>query len=84
MTKITLNKIHLDTDLGGDLDDMCALAMLLRSIHLDHVVPPQQRRVPIARRDPAARPPAARHIQLATPIRAVRHQLRLAPREGVD
>jgi inosine-uridine nucleoside N-ribohydrolase len=25
-----MNKIHLDTDLGGDLDDMCALAMLLR------------------------------------------------------
>jgi purine nucleosidase len=23
-------KIHLDTDLGGDLDDLCALAMLLR------------------------------------------------------
>ncbi len=23
-------KIHLDTDLGGDLDDICALAMLLR------------------------------------------------------
>ena len=27
---MTLQKIHLDTDLGGDLDDMCALAMLLR------------------------------------------------------
>lgn len=25
-----MNKIHLDTDLGGDLDDLCALAMLLR------------------------------------------------------
>jgi len=25
-----MNKVHLDTDLGGDLDDMCALAMLLR------------------------------------------------------
>src|SRR5579862_4480746 len=23
-------KIHLDTDLGGDLDDLCALALLLR------------------------------------------------------
>jgi inosine-uridine nucleoside N-ribohydrolase len=23
-------KIHLDTDLGGDIDDICALAMLLR------------------------------------------------------
>jgi inosine-uridine nucleoside N-ribohydrolase len=23
-------KVHLDTDLGGDLDDLCALAMLLR------------------------------------------------------
>lgn len=30
-------KIHLDTDLGGDIDDLCALAMLLRwpgDIHL--------------------------------------------------
>src|SRR5437868_5341050 len=25
-----MNKIHLDTDLGGDIDDVCALAMLLR------------------------------------------------------
>jgi purine nucleosidase len=25
-----LTKIHLDTDLGGDIDDICALAMLLR------------------------------------------------------
>jgi purine nucleosidase len=24
-------KIHLDTDLGGDIDDVCALAFLLRS-----------------------------------------------------
>jgi purine nucleosidase len=24
-------KIHLDTDLGGDIDDLCALAMLLRA-----------------------------------------------------
>ncbi|MGI8483622.1 MAG: nucleoside hydrolase, partial [Thermomicrobiales bacterium] len=24
------NLIHLDTDLGGDLDDLCALAMMLR------------------------------------------------------
>ena len=23
-------KVHLDTDLGGDMDDLCALAMLLR------------------------------------------------------
>src|SRR5919108_889246 len=23
-------KIHFDTDLGGDIDDLCALAMLLR------------------------------------------------------
>ena len=23
-------KIHLDTDLGGDIDDLCALVMLLR------------------------------------------------------
>ena len=25
-----VQKIHLDTDLGGDIDDLCALAMLLR------------------------------------------------------
>ena len=25
-----MDKIHLDTDLGGDIDDLCALAMLLR------------------------------------------------------
>jgi inosine-uridine nucleoside N-ribohydrolase len=25
-----MKKIHLDTDLGGDIDDLCALAMLLR------------------------------------------------------
>ena len=25
-----MSKIHLDTDLGGDIDDLCALAMLLR------------------------------------------------------
>ncbi len=25
-----MRKIHLDTDLGGDLDDLCALALLLR------------------------------------------------------
>jgi len=25
-----MQKIHLDTDLGGDMDDLCALAMLLR------------------------------------------------------
>ncbi len=25
-----MRRIHLDTDLGGDLDDLCALAMLLR------------------------------------------------------
>lgn len=25
-----MNKIHLDTDIGGDIDDLCALAMLLR------------------------------------------------------
>ena len=32
-----INKVHLDTDLGGDIDDLCALAMLLRwpeEIHL--------------------------------------------------
>lgn len=30
-------KVHLDTDLGGDIDDLCALSMLLRwsgDIHL--------------------------------------------------
>ena len=30
-------KVHLDTDLGGDIDDLCALAMLLRwpvDVHL--------------------------------------------------
>jgi purine nucleosidase len=26
---MTRHKVHLDTDLGGDLDDLCALAMLL-------------------------------------------------------
>ena len=25
-----MKKIHLDTDLGGDIDDICALSMLLR------------------------------------------------------
>lgn len=25
-----MDKLHLDTDLGGDIDDLCALAMLLR------------------------------------------------------
>lgn len=32
-----VNKIHLDTDLGGDIDDLCALALLLRwseDVHL--------------------------------------------------
>jgi inosine-uridine nucleoside N-ribohydrolase len=28
-------KLHLDTDLGGDLDDLCALAMLLRWPHVE-------------------------------------------------
>jgi purine nucleosidase len=27
---IHLTKIHLDTDIGGDMDDLCALAMLLK------------------------------------------------------
>ena len=27
---LAMMKIHLDTDLGGDIDDLCALAMLLR------------------------------------------------------
>ena len=30
-----MTKLHLDTDLGGDIDDLCALAMLLRWPHLD-------------------------------------------------
>ena len=25
-----MNRVHLDTDLGGDIDDLCALALLLR------------------------------------------------------
>ena len=25
-----MQRVHLDTDLGGDIDDLCALAMLLR------------------------------------------------------
>jgi hypothetical protein len=25
-----MHKVHLDTDLGSDIDDLCALAMLLR------------------------------------------------------
>jgi inosine-uridine nucleoside N-ribohydrolase len=28
-------KIHLDTDLGGDIDDLCALAMLLRMAEVE-------------------------------------------------
>ena len=27
---LVMTKLHLDTDLGGDIDDLCALAMLLR------------------------------------------------------
>jgi purine nucleosidase len=30
-----MKKVHLDTDLGGDLDDICALAMLLRWPEVD-------------------------------------------------
>ncbi len=30
-----MKKIHLDTDLGGDIDDICALAMLLRWPDID-------------------------------------------------
>jgi purine nucleosidase len=30
-----MHKIHLDTDLGGDIDDLCALAMLLRWNNLE-------------------------------------------------
>jgi inosine-uridine nucleoside N-ribohydrolase len=30
-----MSKIHLDTDIGGDMDDVCALAMLLRWPDLD-------------------------------------------------
>src|SRR5688572_252035 len=35
-----MHKVHLDTDLGGDIDDLCALALLLRwseDIHLTGV-----------------------------------------------
>ena len=35
-----MHKVHLDTDLGGDMDDLCALAMLLRwseEIHITGV-----------------------------------------------
>jgi inosine-uridine nucleoside N-ribohydrolase len=32
---IAMNKVHLDTDLGGDIDDLCALAMLLRWPEVD-------------------------------------------------
>lgn len=28
-------KIHLDTDIGGDMDDLCALAMRLKWPELD-------------------------------------------------
>lgn len=28
-------KVHLDTDIGGDVDDLCALALLLRSPQVD-------------------------------------------------
>lgn len=30
-----MTKIHLDTDIGGDMDDLCALAMLLKWPDLD-------------------------------------------------
>jgi purine nucleosidase len=30
-----MTKIHLDTDIGGDMDDLCALAMLLKMPDLD-------------------------------------------------
>ena len=30
-------KIHLDTDIGGDIDDLCALAMLLQRPDVDLV-----------------------------------------------
>ncbi|MSP13601.1 MAG: hypothetical protein EXR62_11670 [Chloroflexi bacterium] len=32
---MTATKLHLDTDLGGDIDDLCALAMLLKWPDLD-------------------------------------------------
>ena len=28
--RLAMTKIHLDTDIGGDMDDVCALAMLLK------------------------------------------------------
>ena len=36
--KVTTLEIHLDTDLGGDIDDLCALAMLLRWSEDTHLV----------------------------------------------
>src|SRR5512133_3122954 len=30
-----MTKIHLDTDIGGDMDDLCALALLLKWPDLD-------------------------------------------------
>lgn len=39
-TVATMKKLHLDTDLGGDIDDLCALAMVLRwpeAVHLTGV-----------------------------------------------
>jgi hypothetical protein len=30
MTLHEPRRIHLDTDIGGDMDDLCALALLLR------------------------------------------------------
>jgi purine nucleosidase len=30
LKRISMTKIHLDTDIGGDMDDLCALAMLLK------------------------------------------------------
>ena len=32
-----MHKVHLDTDLGGDIDDLCALALLLRRPGVDLV-----------------------------------------------
>jgi hypothetical protein len=29
-------KIHLDTDIGGDMDDVCALALLLCVVRTRH------------------------------------------------
>src|SRR5688572_26803111 len=48
-------RVHLDTDIGGDLDDLCALALLLRApgvelVGLTTVIDDAGRRAGYARR----------------------------------